>query len=138
MLQIKTIITVLNYSTYIIINITARPIGLSTILAICVLSQPSLLLLFYIYHIFCCNMFIFACPIIARMQCWLFALKISIFALKYKKKVNVKYVINRLWHEIFHIVPGTMYQPSSFTVMLDMGVLGWYQGRYGKYHVIIS
>jgi hypothetical protein len=40
------------------------------------------------YHIFCCNMFIFACPIIAKSQCWLFTLrantgKISIFALKY-------------------------------------------------------
>ena len=29
---------------------------------------------FYVYHIFCCNMFVFACPIIARSQCWLFAL----------------------------------------------------------------
>ena len=40
-----------------------------------------------IYHIFCCNMFVFACPIIAS-QCWLFALrantgKISVLALKY-------------------------------------------------------
>jgi hypothetical protein len=25
------------------------------------------------YHIFCCNMLIFACPIIANSQCWLFA-----------------------------------------------------------------
>ena len=30
------------------------------------------------------------------------------------------------------------YQPSSFAVGLDMGVSGWYQGRYGKCHVIIS
>ena len=29
----------------------------------------------YNYHIFCCNMFIFACLIIARSQCWLFPLK---------------------------------------------------------------
>jgi hypothetical protein len=40
------------------------------------------------YHIFCCNMFVFACPIIADSQCWLFALRvntgqISVFALKY-------------------------------------------------------
>jgi hypothetical protein len=40
------------------------------------------------YHIFCCNMFVSACPIIAKSQCWLFALRantgqISIFALKY-------------------------------------------------------
>ena len=40
------------------------------------------------YHIFCCNMFVFACPIIARSQCWLFALRantgqISVFALTY-------------------------------------------------------
>ena len=45
------------------------------------------------YHICCCNMFVFACPIIARSQCWLFALKANIhirifpqtlvFALKY-------------------------------------------------------
>jgi hypothetical protein len=40
------------------------------------------------YHIFCCNMLIFACPIIANSQCWLFAIrantgKISVFALKY-------------------------------------------------------
>ena len=27
------------------------------------------------YHIFCCNMFVFACPIIANSQCWLFALR---------------------------------------------------------------
>ena len=26
------------------------------------------------YHIFCCNMFVFACSIIANSQCWLFAL----------------------------------------------------------------
>ena len=26
------------------------------------------------YHIFCCNMLVFACPIIARSQFWLFAL----------------------------------------------------------------
>jgi hypothetical protein len=34
-------------------------------------------------HIFCCNMFVFACPIIAKCQCWLFALsgQISVFAL---------------------------------------------------------
>jgi hypothetical protein len=40
------------------------------------------------YHIFGCNMFVFACPIIAKSQCWLIALRtntgqISIFALKY-------------------------------------------------------
>jgi hypothetical protein len=27
------------------------------------------------YHIFRCNMLIFACPIIAKSQCWLFALR---------------------------------------------------------------
>ena len=42
----------------------------------------------YNYHIFCCNMFVFACLILARSQCWLFALRtntrqISILALKY-------------------------------------------------------
>ena len=31
-----------------------------------------------LYHIFCCNMFVFACPIIARSQCWLFALAANI------------------------------------------------------------
>ena len=31
------------------------------------------------YHIFYCNMLIFACPIIANSQCWLFALT-SVFA----------------------------------------------------------
>jgi hypothetical protein len=40
------------------------------------------------YHILCCNMFVFACPIIARNQCWLFALRantgqLSVFALTY-------------------------------------------------------
>jgi hypothetical protein len=46
------------------------------------------------YHIFCCNMFIFACSIIARSQRWSYALRaniciylhtfcISVFALKY-------------------------------------------------------
>jgi hypothetical protein len=36
------------------------------------------------YHIFCYNMFVFACPIIAKSQCWLFAFRANIvFALKY-------------------------------------------------------
>ena len=30
------------------------------------------------YHIFYCNMLIFACPIIANSQCWLFALRANI------------------------------------------------------------
>ena len=30
------------------------------------------------YHMFCCNMFVFACPIIDRSQCWLFALRANI------------------------------------------------------------
>ena len=30
------------------------------------------------YHIFCCNMFVFACPIIAKSQCWLFVLRANI------------------------------------------------------------
>jgi hypothetical protein len=29
----------------------------------------------YSYHIFCCNMFVFACPIIAKSQCWVFAIR---------------------------------------------------------------
>ena len=31
-----------------------------------------------LYHIFCCNMFVFACSIIAKSQCWLFALRANI------------------------------------------------------------
>ena len=31
-----------------------------------------------LYHIFCCNMFVFACPKLARSHCWLFALKRNI------------------------------------------------------------
>ena len=31
-----------------------------------------------VYHIFCCNMSVFACPIIARSQCWLFDLGVNI------------------------------------------------------------
>jgi hypothetical protein len=43
--------------------------------------------IFY-YHILCFNMFVFACPIIARSQCWLFANirigpHISVLALKH-------------------------------------------------------
>ena len=39
-----------------------------------------------LYHIFCCNMLIFACPIIAKSQCWLFVLgantgQISVFSI---------------------------------------------------------
>jgi len=30
------------------------------------------------------------------------------------------------------------YQPSSFAAGFDMGVSGWYKGRYGKCHVKIS
>jgi hypothetical protein len=29
------------------------------------------------------------------------------------EKVNVKYVINRLWHVIFHIIPGISPRPIS-------------------------
>jgi hypothetical protein len=58
-----------------------------------------------IYHIFCCNMLSFACPIIAKSQCWLFALRagkypylpsnihicphISVFAPVFKYQVGV-------------------------------------------------
>ena len=40
----------------------------------------------FFYHIFCCNMFVFACSIIGKSQCWLFVLRantgqISVFAL---------------------------------------------------------
>ena len=38
------------------------------------------------YHIFCCNMFAFACPIIAKSPCWLFRAntgQISVFVLIY-------------------------------------------------------
>ena len=34
--------------------------------------------LFVNYHIFCCNNFVFACPIIVRSQCCLFALRVNI------------------------------------------------------------
>ena len=33
------------------------------------------------------------------------------------KKVNVKYVINRLWHDIFHIVPGIS-PPASLSGLI--------------------
>ena len=33
------------------------------------------------------------------------------------EKVNVKYVINRLWHEIFHIVPGNI-PPTSLSGLI--------------------
>jgi hypothetical protein len=36
-----------------------------------------------IYHIFCCNMLIFACPIIVNSQCWLFALKANTGQISY-------------------------------------------------------
>jgi hypothetical protein len=39
------------------------------------------------------------------------------------KKVNVKYVINRLWHEIFHIVPGISPRPIS---ALQLRCRSWY------------
>jgi hypothetical protein len=38
------------------------------------------------------------------------------------EKVNVKYVINRLWHEIFHIVPGI----SPGHISLQLGCRAWY------------
>ena len=38
------------------------------------------------------------------------------------EKVNVKYVINRLWHEIFHIVPGI----SPRHISLQLGCRAWY------------
>ena len=43
------------------------------------------------YHISCCNMFGFACPIIARSQFWLFAL-ISVFPPKF----NFRYLCSGL------------------------------------------
>ena len=39
------------------------------------------------------------------------------------KKVNVKYVINRLWHDIFHIVPGISPRPIS---TLQLRCRAWY------------
>jgi hypothetical protein len=42
------------------------------------------------------------------------------------KKVNVKYVINRLWHEIFHIVPSISPRPIS---ALQLRCWAWYAHR---------
>jgi hypothetical protein len=39
------------------------------------------------------------------------------------EKVNVKYVITRLWHEIFHIVPGINPRPIS---ALKLRCRAWY------------
>ena len=39
------------------------------------------------------------------------------------EKVNVKYVIKRLWHEIFHIVPGINPRPIS---ALQLRCLAWF------------
>jgi hypothetical protein len=39
------------------------------------------------------------------------------------EKVNVKYVIKRLWYEIFHIVPGINPRPIS---ALQLRCLAWY------------
>ena len=33
---------------------------------------------YYFYHFFGCNIFVFECPIIAKSQCWLFALRANI------------------------------------------------------------
>jgi hypothetical protein len=41
------------------------------------------------------------------------------------EKVNVKYVIKRLWHEIFHIVPGINPRPIS---VLQLHCRTWYGG----------
>jgi len=71
------------------------------------------------YHILCSNMFVFACPIIAKSQCWLFAHRanihicpqISVFALIYpylppnstsgicavvSKKISIKSYFNQI------------------------------------------
>ena len=39
------------------------------------------------------------------------------------EKVNVKYVIKRLWHEIFHIIPGINPRPIS---ALQLRYRAWY------------
>ena len=50
----------------------------NTCLLLCPVNNIQMCDYIYIfYHIFCCNVFVFACPIIAKSQCWLFA------ALKY-------------------------------------------------------
>jgi hypothetical protein len=66
------------------------------------------------YHIFCCNMSVFACPIIAKSQCWLFALicqylppystsgiiavvsKIIYFAAKVQGKICIRSYFNKI------------------------------------------
>ena len=53
---------------------------------------------------------------------------------------SVKYVINRLLHVYFNIRPDIIPRPISalgWRLEADMGVSGWYQGRYRKWHVII-
>ena len=45
------------------------------------------------------------------------------------EKVNVKYAVNRLWHEIFHIVPSISPRPISVLQLrsrFDMRVSRWY------------
>jgi hypothetical protein len=44
------------------------------------------------YHIFCCNMFVFACPIIAKSQCWLFAIRICPHISVFAPEFNFRYL----------------------------------------------
>ena len=69
------------------------------------------------YHIFCCKMFIFACPIIARSQCWLFAL---VSALDYYMTFSISALV---------LARDPHTKPDSEAGGL-IWVESWYQGRY--------
>ena len=71
------------------------------------------------------------------LSCWINFLLLMVFF--YFLQANLfsrKYMINSLEHGIFHIGPGI--SPRLISALgSDMTVSGWYQGRYGKCHVII-
>ena len=50
------------------------------------------------YHIFCCNTFVFACPIIAKSQCWLFDLRAN-FALEYPYLPRIQLPVSEQWSQ---------------------------------------
>ena len=50
------------------------------------------------YHIFCCNTFVFACPIIAKSQCWLFDLRAN-FSLEYPYLPRIQLPVSEQWSQ---------------------------------------
>jgi hypothetical protein len=75
------------------------------------------------YHIFCCNMFVFACSLIAKSQCWLFAIQ--------RLKYDLMHIFMHHISLYFDSKVYNLWDHSADTGSWIRGQIRTYEGKYG-------